>query len=139
MNLDAEAVGRALRELDAARARVERDARAVAEDTRRRLVAELLPLVDNLDRIITAGESSEAVEGVRLVRTQLENILRSYGVERVDVTGARFDPVIHEAVLVQDVGEPDQNDRVLEQLEPCYRLGPTVLRPAKVVVGRHAT
>jgi molecular chaperone GrpE len=138
-SMDVEAVGRALRELDAARARVERDARAVADDTRKQLVAELIPVIDNLDRIIAAGESSETVEGVRMVRAQLEGVLRGYGVERVDVVGARFDPTMHDAVLLREVREPDRHDVVLDQLEPCYRFGSSLLRPAKVVVGRSSS
>ncbi|HUJ62284.1 MAG TPA: nucleotide exchange factor GrpE, partial [Kofleriaceae bacterium] len=93
-------IGRALRELEAARARVERDAGAVADETRRRLVAQLLPVLDNLDRTIAAAErdpSGAALAlGVRRVRDQLDGVLRGYGVERVDAVAKRFDPSLHE-------------------------------------------
>ena len=131
---------RALRELEAAQARVERDARRVHDETRTRLVSELLPVLDNLDRTIRAAAGSRdglaLVEGVRLVRAQLEGVLRGYGVERIEAAGARFDPRIHEAIQVAPVGDPRRDGAVIEQVEPGYRFGDRLLRPAKVVVGR---
>jgi len=131
---------RALRELEAAQARVERDARRVHDETRTRLVSELLPVLDNLDRTIRAAAGSRdcraLVEGVHLVRAQLESVLRGYGVERIDAAGARFDPSVHDAIHVAPVGDPARDATVVEQLEPGYRFGDRLLRPAKVVVGR---
>jgi len=139
---DTEGFSRALRELDAAKARVERDAKLVADDTRKRLVAELLPVLDNLDRTIgaaqDAGEAPNLVEGARMVRSQLEAVLRGFGVERVDALRQRFDPTVHDAVGLLDVRDPGFHDVVIDQLQPCYRFGDQLLRPAKVVVGRCA-
>lgn len=131
---------RALRELEAAQARVERDARRVHEETRTKLVLQLLPVLDNLDRTLQAAtdrrESTAMVEGVRLVRAQLENVLRGYGVERIDAAGARFDPRVHDAIQVAPVRDPARHGLVLEQVEPGYRFGDRLLRPAKVIVGQ---
>ena len=129
---------RALRELEAAQARVERDAQRVQDETKQKLVAELLPVLDNLDRTLRAGAHGDPalVQGVRLVRSQLEGVLRGYGVERIDATGQRFDPKLHEAISVAPVYEPAHHGLVLEQVEPGYRFGDRLLRPAKVVVGR---
>lgn len=131
---------RALRELEAAQARVERDARRVHDETRSKLVAELLPVLDNLDRTIHAAagscEGPALVQGVRLVRAQLEGVLRGYGVERIDALGARFDPRVHDAIQAVPVRDPAHHAIVLEQVEPGYRFGDRLLRPAKVVVGR---
>lgn len=132
----------ALRDLEAAKGRVERDAKRVLDDTRQQLVAKLLPLVDDLDRTIQAAvqnrDAPAVVEGVRLVRSRLEGVLRGYGVERVDTKGQAFDPVRHDAVSVIPVADPRDHGRVLEQLEAGYRFGERWLRPAKVVVGRYA-
>lgn len=131
---------RALRELEAAQARVERDARRVHEETRTKLVLQLLPVLDNLDRTLQAAadrrEGSAMVEGVRLVRSQLENVLRGYGVERIDAVGARFDPRVHDAIQVAPVRDPSHHGLVLDQVEPGYRFGDRLLRPARVVVGQ---
>lgn len=130
----------ALRDLEAAKGRVERDARRVLEETREQLVAKLLPILDDLDRTIrAAGESGDApavLQGVRLVRSQLEGVLRGYGAERVDAKDQVFDPARHEAVSVVPVSDPRGHGRVLDQLEAGYRFGDRLLRPAKVVVGR---
>ncbi len=128
----------ALRELEAAQARVERDAQRVQAETREKLVAQLLPVLDNLDRtIFAAGRSDPAlVQGVRLVRSQLEGVLRGYGLVRVETKGLHFDPKQHEAISVVPVFDLGQHNLVLEQAEPGYMFGDRLLRPAKVVVGR---
>ncbi|MBA3541211.1 MAG: nucleotide exchange factor GrpE [Deltaproteobacteria bacterium] len=131
---------RALRELEATQARVEREALRVHEETRKKLVSELLPVLDNLDRTIRAEarnrDASAVVEGVCLVRAQLEGVLRGYGVERIEAVGARFDPGVHDAISVVAVRDPARHGMVVDQIEPGYRLGDRLLRPAKVVVGR---
>ena len=133
---------RALRELEAARARVERDAQRVHDETRSKLVVELLPVLDNLDRTIQAatdhGNAPNLVDGARLVRAQLESVLQGYGVERIDAVGARFDPSVHDAIHVEHVPDPAQHAIVLDQMEAGYRFGDRLLRAAKVVVGRAA-
>jgi molecular chaperone GrpE len=130
----------ALQSLEAAKARVERDASSVREETRSKLVAELLPVLDNFDRAIAAAESNgdapATVDGVRMVRRQLENVLVGYGLVRFDTVGAIFDPSMHDAIRMTAVADPDQDRRVVDQLEPGYRFGGRLLRAAKVIVGR---
>lgn len=131
----------ALRELEAAKARVARDARQTADEMRGQLVEQLLPVLDNLDRTIQAaadsGEAPAVVEGVRLVRSQFQSVLEKFGVERVDATHRRFDPAEHEAVSTVTVARPAAHGLVVDQLAPGYRFGDRLLRPAKVIVGRH--
>lgn len=133
------AAARALRELEAAKARVERDANRVFHETREKLVAELLPVLDDLDRTIEAarrhGDAPSIVEGVTLVRARLDAVLAGYGVERLDATGAPFDPSIHDAIATAAVSDPRDHRVVLEQLQPGFRHGSRLLRPARVVVG----
>ena len=133
-------VASALRELEAAKERVERGARAVEDDTRRRLVGELLPVLDNLDRTIRASVRERGapalVDGVRLVREQLEGVLRGYGVLRASALAQRFDPAWMEAIALGPVDDPELDGIVIEELQPCYRYEGALLRPAKVVVGR---
>ncbi|MDQ3369392.1 MAG: nucleotide exchange factor GrpE [Myxococcota bacterium] len=139
---DRAALAHALRDLEAAKARVDRDAQRVHDATREELVAQLLPVLDNLDRTIRVaraqGDAPAVIEGVVLVRAQLESVLRGYGVERIDATHQPFDPAIHDAISVVAVHDPARSNRVLEQAEPGYRFGARLLRPAKVVVGRLA-
>jgi molecular chaperone GrpE len=128
----------ALRDLAAAKQRVERDAQSVNDETRTKLVADLFPVLDSLDRSIAAGSTDSAlIEGVKLVRAQLEQVLRGYGLERVQSRGERFDPERHDAVDVVWVDDPSQHDVVMEEWEAGYRLRNKVLRAAKVRVGKH--
>ena len=134
------AAARALRELEAAKARVERDAKRAQDEMREQLVLQLLPVLDNLDRTIMVahenGETPSVVEGVQLVRRQIAGVLEGYGMTRIDARGQRFDPTIHEAVSMVAVDDPRHDRVIVEQLEPGYAMGDRLLRPAKVVVGR---
>lgn len=149
---DRQAGRQALAELERTRARLERDHARALEDERERLVAQLLPVLDNLDRSIAAGAGAGTtgagevgqpagddplVEGVRMVRAQLAAVLRGYGLERFDAVGARFDPRDHDAVATREVADPADDGVVVEQWEPGYRAQARVLRPARVVVGTY--
>ncbi|MEO7731127.1 MAG: nucleotide exchange factor GrpE [Kofleriaceae bacterium] len=137
---DRQAALRALRSLEATEARLARNAKRDVDDARGKLVQDLLPVLDNLDRTIRAASTTRGdpamLEGVRMVRQQLEGVLRGYGVERVEATGQRFDPALHEAIGVSPVSDPQRHGVVLHQLEPGYRFAERLLRPARVTVGK---
>ena len=99
-----------------------------------RLVKELLPVLDDLERALQAAEDHEEAkleEGVRLVQRQLAEVLRKAGLAEVETNG-RFDPHVHEALLSQP--SDAEEGSVIEVLQRGYRLGDRVLRPARVVV-----
>jgi molecular chaperone GrpE len=131
---------RALRNLEATEARLARNAKRELDDARGKLVQELLPVLDNLDRTIRAAHAARSepalLEGVRMVRHQLEGVLRGYGVERIEALDQRFDPNLHEAIGVAAVTDPRRHGVVVQQAEPGYRFGDRLLRPAKVSVGK---
>src|ERR1700759_477544 len=137
---DRQAALRALRNLEATKARLERNARRELEETRGKLVQELLPVLDNLDRTIRAAHAVRGdpamLEGVRMVRQQLEGVLRGYGVERIEALGQRFDPGVHEAIGMVSIGDPQRHGVVVHQANPGYRFAGRLLRPAKVSVGK---
>src|SRR5215216_4447600 len=111
------------------------------------LARELLPVIDNLERALGAGEvdarardsatrlrEHEAlVKGVAMVRDELHGRLEGAGVESFDPTGERFDPQFHEALSTQPA-EGTEAGVVLETVEKGYRLDGQVLRAARVVV-----
>lgn len=140
--VDRQAALRALRSLEATEARLERNARREAEETRGQLVQQLLPVLDNLDRTIRAAQGGRSdpalLEGVRMVRQQLEGVLRGYGVERIDALDHRFDPAVHEAIGMIAVDDPQRHGAVVHQAEPGYRMAGRLLRPARVSVGKLA-
>jgi len=131
----------ALRDLEAAKARVERDAKRVQDEMRETLVTKLLPVLDNLDRTIIAatqaGDAESVLEGVRLVRSQLESVLRGYGAQRIETASSMFDPKQHEAISMLPVTDPRAHGTVIDQIEAGWRMGDRLLRPAKVVVARY--
>jgi molecular chaperone GrpE len=99
-----------------------------------RLVKELLPILDDLERALEAAalhEEAKLEEGVALVHRALRDTLTKEGLAEIDADG-RFDPHIHEALLSQP-SEAEEGS-VIEVVQKGYRLGDRVLRPARVVV-----
>ena len=121
-------------EFDNYRKRAARDQDALVARAAERLVKELLPVLDDLERALVAADEHEEAkleEGVRLVHRSLADALRKEGLEEISTEGA-FDPHVHEALLSQP-SEADEG-AVIEVLQKGYRLGDRVLRPARVVV-----
>ena len=99
-----------------------------------RLVKELLPILDDLERTLAAAaEHEEATleQGVRLVFRSLEQLLERQGLQEIATEG-RFDPHVHEALLSQP--SEQEEGAVIDVLQKGYRLGDRVLRPARVVI-----
>jgi molecular chaperone GrpE len=121
------------------RKRVLREQTALVERATERLVQDLLPVLDSFDGALgsvasaDSPESDKVREGVVGIRTQFVSVLERAGLERIDATGAAFDPNEHEAVL-QDDGDGDPH--VAEIMRTGYRLKGRVLRPAMVRVTR---
>ena len=103
------------------------------------LVKELLPVLDNLERTLSAAESGASseslLEGVKAVERQLKTILEGRKFERIKAKGSAFDPNLHEAVSTHPTPELPEGT-VVEELEPGYKVGNTVIRPAKVQVSK---
>ena len=116
------------------RKRVARDQESLVARAHERLVKELLPVLDDLERALSAAEEHEEAkleEGVRLVHRELADALQREGLAEIETNG-RFDPHVHEALLSQP-SEAEEGS-VLEVVQKGYRLGDRVLRPARVVV-----
>jgi molecular chaperone GrpE len=119
------------------RKRVAKESVLASEKGIVKLVRELLPAIDNLDRALDAAASDDPLlEGVRLVRAELSAALQRVGVESFSPAGEAFDPVVHEAMSA--VPQPPEggatSGTVIEVYQPGYRLGEHVIRPARVVV-----
>ena len=121
-------------EFDNYRKRVARDQAALVERAAERLVKELLPVLDDLERALEAAarhEEATLEDGVRLVHRALSDALRKEGLTEIATEGA-FDPHVHEALLSQPSEEPEGS--VIQVIQKGYELGDRVLRPARVVV-----
>jgi molecular chaperone GrpE len=124
-------------ELENYRKRVQREADEARRYQAQPLARDVLPVLDNLRRAITAaeegGDTAGLVDGVRLVLKQLEDALARHGIQPIEAVGQPFDPHLHEAV--QQVASPDQPPlNVVQEFQRGYRLHDRVLRPSQVVV-----
>ena len=116
------------------RKRVARESAAALQRGVAKLCKELLPALDNLDRALdAAAQDDPLLDGVRLVRTELSAGLARAGIESFGAVGDTFDPVEHEAVAQQPV-EGAPSGSVVEVYQRGYRLGASVIRPARVLV-----
>jgi len=117
------------------RKRVAREASAAQERGKSSLAKELLPALDNLDRAIAAAaEEDPLLEGVRLVRSELAAGLARVGIESDSPLGEQFDPALHEAVATAPSPDGEASGTILEVYQAGYRIGGSVIRPARVVV-----
>jgi molecular chaperone GrpE len=121
-------------DFDNYRKRAARDQESLVARAHERLVKELLPVLDDLERALEAAEEHEEAkleEGVRLVHRNLKEALSKEGLAEIETNG-RFDPHVHEALLSQP-SEAEEGS-VIDVVQKGYRLGDRVLRPARVVV-----
>ncbi|HXF98157.1 MAG TPA: nucleotide exchange factor GrpE [Gaiellaceae bacterium] len=147
-------------EFDNYRKRAVRDQERLVAHAHERLVRELLPILDDLERALEAASATPArergpaegaeggreappavdeharleklVEGVRLVEQKLRQVLAREGVVEIGAEG-RFDPHVHEALLSRP-GNGAEPGSVLEVVQRGYRIGDRVVRPARVIV-----
>ncbi len=126
-----DALQRLKAEFDNYRKRVARDQEELAARAHERLVRELVPVLDDLERALAHEGNLE--DGIRLIHRQLDEALTKEGLVEVDTAGM-FDPHTQEALLAQPSDEVEGT--VIEVLQKGYLLGDRVLRPARVVISQ---
>ena len=117
--------------------RIERQFSDIAIAGRKKLLAQFLPVLDNLERALAYdGENADGLrDGVQQTLKGFEAVLASEGVRAISIKGLPFDPNIAEAIGTYDVaGVAD--DIVVEEAQKGYMLGSELLRPAKVIVAK---
>lgn len=119
------------------RKRAARDTTAAQERGATKLAKELLPAVDNLERALQHAPDDEDdhgfVAGVKHVHADLIAALQRAGIEQFSPQGEQFDPTLHEAIAQTPIEGADPGT-VVEVYQRGYRVGETVVRPARVVV-----
>ena len=128
-----EALRRLKAEFENARKRQERERARILQTASEKLVLELLPVLDNLDRALEA--EGDIREGVRATRDGLADALGREGLLAVASDGQPFDPNVHEAVMGQP-SEEHEEGTILQTFEKGYLFNGKPIRPAKVVVAR---
>ena len=113
--------------------RAEMRARAKEE-----VITEMLPVLDNLDRALTASsdDPQSIVKGVEMVQRQFVGVLEGLGVSVIKTEGESFDPALHDASGTEKVDDEALDGKIITEILRGYRTKDRVLRPAKVTVGK---
>lgn len=141
-----EAIGKyrqAASEFEESRLRLRREISKEIERGRRELLADLLEVVDNLDRALDAARHSASpqalLEGVEMVRRQFLAKLEGLGVRRIESEGQPFDPLLHDAISTVPAATPDHDGLIVGVVRQGYTIGDEVLRPASVAVAKETS
>ena len=103
------------------------------------MVAEL-PVVDDMDRALENMEkgmdADACIEGFKLIVHKFKNILTQNGLEKIETDGQEFDTDYHEAIALIPAPSEELKGKILDCVQPGYKLGDKVIRHAKVAVGQ---
>lgn len=129
---------RAAADLENLRKRVKREIDDAKLESKGRVLKEMLPVVDNLERAIehatNQAGTNPIVEGVQLVLRQFLTAFERLDVTPIEAAGQPFDPNLHEAISQQESEAPPGT--VVQVLQRGYKAGDRLLRPALVVVAK---
>ena len=125
------------------RQRAEKDKTRIRTSISEDRVLDFIPVIDNLDRALNVPEDStgaDVLKGVRMVQRQFLNVLQDLGVEVIAISiKSEFDPLLHDAVGMEEVTDADLDGKVVQELLKGYRTKERVLRPSQVRVGKLAS
>jgi len=125
---------RTLADFDNYRKRAERERQEAKRYALLEPMRDLLEVVDNLERAVSAGGSADDLkQGVEMILRQLHELLRRHGVLPIEAEGRVFDPAVHEAVARREADDVDE-PTVAEEYQKGYMLHERLLRPSRVVV-----
>lgn len=126
-------------ELENYRKRVQKERSQVYETAKANALEDFLSINDDLRRTLKASEELEVdqtfLDGVNLVASKFEDVLKKHGVERIDESLVPFDVDLHDAMMRQKPEDDNiESDMVLDVIENGYRIGDRTIRHAKVIV-----
>jgi len=126
-----------MRDRDDFKQRIQRERERMLEVEKGQVAQSLIEAIDELDLSLAADDGSPFAQGVRLIRDKLLQKLAASGIERLALVGRPYDPNAAEAVDIELVHSPAENDRVLAEQRPAYALRGKVIRAGRVKVGRY--
>ncbi|MDU7150519.1 nucleotide exchange factor GrpE [Peptoniphilus grossensis] len=102
----------------------------------KKIVNDLLPVLDNFERALDSIEEKDSTyDGILMIKNQLTDVLKKEGIVEMKALGEEFDPTYHHAVLTEDSDEYDSG-YVIEVLQKGYLINDKTLRPAMVKVSQ---
>ncbi|HOD36863.1 MAG TPA: nucleotide exchange factor GrpE [Syntrophales bacterium] len=131
---------RAAADLENYKKRMAREHAELVKYGNEKLIRDLIPILDSLDRALKQTNDAPAEvqafsDGLKLIEAQFMACLQKHGVERIEARGKDFDPNFHEAVMMIE-SEEFENNKVIEDFETGYLLNGRLLKPAKVSVSK---
>jgi len=135
--VDKEAYMRLAADFDNFRRRALKERKEWERQGKDKILRDLLDVIDNFSRGLSQAKDSEGplATGMKMVLSQMEQILSSEGLEKIKTMGEKFDPAIHDAVArIESPGK--QDGEIIEELKCGYKYSDRLLRPASVVVAK---
>lgn len=127
-------------EFDNYRKRVVKEKSEILRNGAEKVLAGLLPIVDDFERGLAATADADDAAAVRsgmeLIYNKLVKYLESNGVKAMDSTGKEFDPELHEAIASIPAPSDDLKGKIVDTTQKGYMINDKVLRHAKVAVGQ---
>ncbi len=119
--------------------RVERDQAEFSIYLRAEVIKNFLSILDDFDHMIQKTENNvneeSILEGAKMIYEKFIQVLKDYGVEKIEALDTEFDPQIHEAMMMQKIDDQDKNGKVINVFQEGYKMNERLLRPSKVIVG----
>ncbi len=124
-------------ETDNLRKRLQREKQDSVQFANERLIKQLIPIFENLDRALKAPDTNieSLKEGVQLTSNQLLALFKKENVEPIQAVGEPFDPSVHEVLSQIESNDHDENT-VIEECSKGYRMNGRILLPARVVTSK---
>lgn len=128
-------------EMDNLKKRQEKERAELIRFANESLIKELLPVVDNLELALEHGRQQDTpasfLEGLEMVHQGFLTALARFGVTPINSVGEPFDPVYHHAVMEAEA-PPEEEGKVIKEMQKGYLFNQRLLRPAMVVVARNS-
>ncbi|MBQ2435515.1 MAG: nucleotide exchange factor GrpE [Bacteroidaceae bacterium] len=127
-------------EFDNYRKRTIKEKAELIKSAAEKLMVAELPVVDDMDRALENMEkgmdADACIEGFKLIVHKFKNILTQNGLEKIETDGQEFDTDFHEAIALIPSPSEELKGKILDCVQPGYKLGEKVIRHAKVAVGQ---
>ena len=116
--------------------RVEREKKELIQYSNEKLILQILPTVDNLERaLLNYDENDEFQKGIFLIYKSLLKVLKEENVEEINSDGMEFNPNEHNAVMLEE-NDSVLSNHVIETLQKRYKIKDKIIRPSMVKVSK---
>ena len=120
--------------------RIEREQIEFASYLKGELLKKFLPILDDFKMMMdkaSSGRDESTLEGARMIFEKFQQIMSKEGLQKIDALGSKFDPQIHEALMMKTIDDEAENDRIVEVFQEGFTLNERLLHPSKVIVGKY--